>query len=195
MFDTGSVLPLHGMPAAEWPINHTLVSGLLADQHPNLTGLPLQEIAAGWDNVIFRLGARWLIRLPRRAAAAPLAVHEQLWLPRLAPQLTLPIPVPYRIGMPGRGYPWRWSVVPWISGITADLDVPTGAQAQPFAAFLRSLHRPAPADAPLNPFRGVPLAERVAVVEERMRRLANKTDLITPQIWRVWEAAHPAPPP
>jgi aminoglycoside phosphotransferase (APT) family kinase protein len=174
-------------------IDDALVAGLLADQHPDLAHLPLEAIDAGWDNAMFRLGDRWSVRLPRRAISAPLIIHEQIWLPRLAPQLTLPAPVPYRIGAPARGYPWAWSVVPWLPGEPGDQRPPSAAQARPFATFLRSLHGPAPADAPPNPVRGVPLQQRAAAVEERMRRLEGRTSLITPQIRRIWEAALSAP--
>jgi aminoglycoside phosphotransferase (APT) family kinase protein len=185
--------PSPGTPAAEWAIDAALVAGLLADQHPDLAHLPLRVVDAGWDNAMFRLGERWAVRLPRRAASAPLIAHEQAWLPLLAPQLTLPAPLPYRIGAPGRGYPWRWSVVPWLPGAPADQREPPAAQARPFAAFLRGLHAPAPADAPPNPFRGVPLGQRAGAVEQRMRRLEAKTELITPQVWRVWQDALGAP--
>jgi len=147
----------------------------------------------GWDNAIYRLGDRWSVRLPRRAAAADLIAHEQTWLPRLAPRLTLPIPTPYRIGTPALGYPWRWSVLPWLNGIAADQSAPDDAQARVFSGFLRSLHVPAPPEAPVNPFRGVPLADRATAVEERVERLARKTALITPQTRRTWETALDAP--
>src|SRR5207249_721953 len=133
------------------------------------------------------------IRLPRRAIAAPLILHEQRWLPGLAEQITLPIPAPCRIGIPARGYPWHWSVVSWLTGMAADQHAPDPAQARPFAAFLRSLHVPTPADAPVNPFRGVPLLQRTAAVEARMQRLGSTTDLITPQIKQIWHAAVQAP--
>lgn len=182
-----------GTPPAEFVIDSTFVARLLAEQHPDLAHLPLQPIDAGWDNAMFRLGQTLAVRLPRRAAAAPLIVHEQRWLPRLADRLSLPVPTPYRIGTPALGYPWSWSVVPWLPGRAADHQPPHPAQAPALAAFLRSLHVAAPADAPANPVRGVPLAERAAGVEERMRRLASKTDLITPQLKRIWDQALSAP--
>lgn len=182
-----------GTPVAEYPIDAALIAGLLADQHPDLAELPLQEIDAGWDNAMYRLGDRLAVRMPRRAAAADLMAHEQAWLPRLAGRLTLPIPVPYRVGTPGRGYPWRWSVVPWLTGVAADLCEPLPSQGLAFAEFLRSLHVPAPADAPTNQFRGVPLRMRAAAAVERMQRLALKTSLITPQIRAIWQAALEAP--
>ena len=187
--DAGGAPPSIGTPAADFEIDTTFVSGLLSDQHPDLARLPLREVDAGWDNAMFRLGDHLVVRLPRRAAAAALIAHEQTWLPRLAEQLTLPVPAPYRVGGPARGYPWRWSVLPWLKGTPADQNEAHPSQAQPFAAFLRSLHVPAPADAPTNPMRGVPLHRRAAAVEARMRRLASKTSLITPWITDVWQTA------
>src|SRR5580765_4230440 len=107
--DAAQPAPSPGTPAAELAIDTTLVAGLLADQHPDLAQLTLQAVEAGWDNALFRLGDHLAVRLPRRAVAAPLIVHEQRWLPHLADQLTLPVPAPCRIGTPARGYPWHWS--------------------------------------------------------------------------------------
>ena len=104
------------MPVAEVDIDVELVAGLLADQHPDLAGLRLRPLAHGWDNESFRLGDDLVVRLPRRAAAAELVVHEQRWLGELAAELPVPIPAPVRTGRPGRGYPWSWSVVPWLAG-------------------------------------------------------------------------------
>jgi aminoglycoside phosphotransferase (APT) family kinase protein len=185
--------PPTGTPSAEFELDIAFVAALLAEQHPDLAHLPLQAVDAGWDNALFRLGDHLAVRLPRRAVAAPLIVHEQTWLPRLANQLSLPVPIPYRIGTPARGYPWRWSVAPWLTGGAADQSEAHPSQAPAFAAFLRSLHVPAPADAPPNPVRGVPLHQRAAGTEERMQRLAHTTNLITPQIKRTWERALQAP--
>lgn len=191
--DARKVTSSTGTPPAEFEIDAALVAGLLADQHADLARLPLRAIDAGWDNAMFRLGDRLAVRLPRRAVAAALIAHEQSWLANLADRLALPIPVPYRVGAPARGYPWRWSVVPWLSGTPADQHEPHASQAGSFAAFLRSLHVPAPAGAPANAMRGVPLSQRAAGIEERMRRLERGTGLITPRIWRVWDEALSAP--
>ena len=73
-----------GTPAAEVEIDERLVRALLAEQHPDLAGLPLRHESNGWDNVMFRLGDEPLLRLPRREAALELIRNEQAWLPGLA---------------------------------------------------------------------------------------------------------------
>jgi aminoglycoside phosphotransferase (APT) family kinase protein len=176
-------------PAAEVAIDMQLITALLREQHPDLADQPLELSDSGFDNAMYRLGPDLAVRLPRRALGAPMIMHEQTWLPLLARRLPLPIPVPIRVGVPGRGYPWRWSVVQWLPGTPADLS-PIGAdQVEPLVEFLRALHIAAPKDAPRNEVRGVPLSRRAAVVEERMSRLASSTGLITPAVRRIWERA------
>jgi aminoglycoside phosphotransferase (APT) family kinase protein len=57
------------------------------------------------------------------------------------------------------------------------------------AYFLRSLHTPTPTNAPKNPFRSVPLSEKAKTVGERIERLKEKTNLITPQLESLWSQA------
>jgi aminoglycoside phosphotransferase (APT) family kinase protein len=112
------------MPPAEVDVSVELVRQLLAEQHPDLAGLPLGVLANGWDNMVCTVGADLLARLPRRAPAAELVAHEQRWLPVLAPRLPLPIPAPVRVGRPAGRFPWRWSVVPFLPGQVAALAPP-----------------------------------------------------------------------
>ena len=182
-----------GTPAADVEVDTALVQALLREQHPILAHLPCVPVDAGWDNAMVRLGDAFCLRLPRRAAAAALIEHEQTWLPGLADKLPLHIPVPLWTGEPGCGYPWRWSIVPWLAGGPADLQPPHASEAPKLGAFLKALHTLAPADAPLNPVRGVPLQKRAPAVEDRMRRLESQSPLITREMWRMWAAALAAP--
>ena len=185
---------MSGTPAAEVNIDEPLIRALLREQHPDLAHLPCVPVDAGWDNVMVRLGDSLCLRLPRRAAAASLIENEQAWLPGLSKALTLPVPVPLRVGLPGCGYPWRWSIVPWLTGVAADLVPPASGEATRLGEFLKTLHTPAPAEAPSNPVRGVPLQQRASKIEERMRRLASMSPpMITADTYRVWEAALAAP--
>ena len=182
-----------GTPVSELELDAALVYGLLEEQHPDLAHLPLHLVDAGWDNAMFRLGDHLSVRLPRRKAAATLIENEQIWLPLLADQLPIPVPTPYRLGKPVKGYPWRWSVLPWLVGKTADQEEPNANQAKLLASFMRSLHIPAPFNAPINAVRGVPLHQRASFVEERMQRLETKTNLITQSIKNTWIKALNAP--
>jgi aminoglycoside phosphotransferase (APT) family kinase protein len=186
--------PITKAPAAEVVVDTETVRALLRTQHPDLCDLPLEETAAGWDNFIFRLGAGMSVRLPRRLASVAMLEHEQRWLPAIAPHLPIPVPAPLRIGKPGAQYPWPWSIVPWLYGETADVAPLRADQAKPLARFLRALHIAAPADAPKNPARGVPLRQRAVPVEERIHRLAQKTTLVGSTVLKIWESALQAPP-
>jgi aminoglycoside phosphotransferase (APT) family kinase protein len=181
------------MPPAEVDVSPELARRLLASQHPDLADRAITVLANGWDNVICRLGADLLIRLPRRAMAADLVLHEQRWLPVLAPRLPLAVPVPTRVGRPGEGYPWAWSVVPFLPGRVAartELSRPRTAAAV-LGRFLNALHTEAPPDAPRNPVRGVPLGERNDTVLGNVTVLADIID--TGAVMRRWQAALAVP--
>ena len=184
---------LIGTPGAEIKIDEALVHSLLKEQHQDLAHLPIYLVTTGWDNAIFRLGEQLSVRLPRRKVAATLIENEQTWLPRLAKQLPILVPTPYRLGKPSEDYPWRWSVLPWFTGTTADQEEPQTSQVKLFASFLRALHIPAPFNPPQNPVRGVPLNHRAVSVQERMQRLEIKTNLITPKLKNIWNTALNAP--
>jgi aminoglycoside phosphotransferase (APT) family kinase protein len=192
------VVAANRMPAADVEVSADLVRRLLAGQHPDLARLPVEFLANGWDNELYRVGDERVARLPRRALGAQIIVNEQRWLPGLAPRLPLPIPYPERTGVPGCGYPYCWSVVPYLPGVPA-------AQAGPFdpasaadalGGFLGALHVPAPADAPANPFRGVPLAERAGTFAANLALIggqAGHDHVDQDAVLRVWEAVLAVP--
>lgn len=143
----------------EFRFSEDLVRALLRDQHPDLAGLDLREVDGGWDNHQWRLGDDLAVRLPRTDRAPGLLRTEQRWLPLLAERLPLPTPVPVRVGEPSQLLDRPWSVARWVHGDPADHAPVTRVDAaEALAGFLRALHVPAPADAPVNPARGVPLA-------------------------------------
>ena len=180
-------------PAAEIHIDEDLVRGLLARQRPELAALPLKIAASGWDNVMVRAGEEWAIRLPRRALGARLLEHELLWLPVLAARLPLAVPVPVFTGEPGDGYPWRWSIARWLPGMVAAAAPPAdaGEAGRALAAFLEALHQPAPAEAPVNAFRGVPLGARAESVQRTARALEGVVD--ADRVLTLWESLRDTP--
>ena len=180
------------MPAAEVEIDVDLVRSLLREQLQELASQRLIDAGEGWDNKLFRLGDNFVVRFPRRQAAAVLIEHEQRWLPVLAPQLPLPVPAPVRVGRPGCGFPWAWSVAPWFPGETADTlaNEHTEAVAARLGEFLVALHQPAPADAPLNPLR-TSLSSRSEMFVERLQRCGRQIDRVS--AFATWRSALVAP--
>ncbi len=185
-------------PVAEVSVTEELVRALLGAQHPDLAELPLRLVAEGWDNAMWRLGEDLAVRIPRRELAAPLVRHEQRWLPELALRLPVPVPVPVRTGEPGLGYPWHWSVVPWFAGRHA-IDLArhgTGGLVTGLAELVTHLHVLGPADAPVNPFRGVPLRDRDAILRDRLSALPVGDRARALAVWddAVEAPAWPGPP-
>ena len=89
-------------------ITLSLVSKLIAEQFPQWVHLSIRPVkVSGWDNRTFHLGEKMLIRLPSAQGYAPQAQKEQKWLPRLASQLSIPIPELLAVGEPSKHYPWN----------------------------------------------------------------------------------------
>lgn len=166
-------------------VDDAVVRALLAAQCPQLAGGALRRVDEGWDNVTYLLADEHAVRLPRREAAVALLLHELRWLPELADGLELEVPLPVHRGEPDDAFPWPWSVVRWVRGDSAELHVFSAEDAALLASTLRHLHRPAPAEAPGNPFRGVPLRTRADAVEERLERWAGSST------WR-WRGCVPS---
>jgi aminoglycoside phosphotransferase (APT) family kinase protein len=181
------------MPAAELDVTAGLVRRLLAAQHQDLAALPVEPLASGWDNVLFRVGDDLIARLPRRLAGVALLANETRWLPQLAPRLPLPVPVPLRAGQPGEGYPWPWSIVAYQPGTSAADGPPLDLvrAAADLGGFYGALHAPAPPDAPANPFRGVPLARRLENFDTNLATVAAQVD--GDAVRAAWSAALAVP--
>ncbi|MEV4170204.1 aminoglycoside phosphotransferase family protein [Nonomuraea sp. NPDC049709] len=132
-------------------INTALVRDLVDAQFPQWAALPLELLEpAGSGHVIYRLGESLSVRLPRHSGAVGQAEKEFEWLPRLAPQLPLAIPIPVGVGEPGFGYPWRWAVSRWLEGEVATVEAlaDSSAAAVELAKFLTALQQFAPEDIP-----------------------------------------------
>jgi len=145
-----------------------LVRRLLAAQHPQWADLPIERVpSAGTDNAMYRLGDDLAVRLPRIHWAVDNVAKEQHWLPRLAPHLPLPVPLPVAHGEPVDEFPYPWSVVQWLPGETTSTD----ALADPVqtaldvARFVRELQSIDPSGAPEH-HRGKP----VRLQDEGVRR-------------------------
>ena len=181
-------------PTAEFALDEGGIRTLLRASASALANLPLELVAEGWDNAIWRLGPDLAVRLPRREPAATLIAHEQQALTELGPRLAdlgISTPVPVVVGEPSALFPWPWSVVPWIAGQQV-LGLPraqNAAWAAELSVALAAVHQTAPDDAPPNPFRGVPLSSRDDVVQQRLVQFPDE-----PALRAAWDAGLAAAP-
>lgn len=164
---------------------------LLEEQPADLAHLPLALIDAGLDNELWRPGDNQLVRLPRRAVAAQLILNERRWLPAITPRLPPPVPVPVRVGSPNANFRWPGQSCRGWSAPAHEAPVRPDVAALSLGRFLRSLHAPAPPDAPRNAWRGVALIERETTFDERAFNLAHTIDVDATR--RVWDVAVAAP--
>ena len=115
-----------------------------------LDGARLRKLAEGWDNSVWVVDARYAFRFPRREVAIPGLEREIAVLPKLAPLLPLPVPVPAFVGEPTEEYPWPFfgaELIPGVEAGVAELDDEARlAIALELAAFLRALHASSPRD-------------------------------------------------
>ncbi|HHF7367711.1 TPA: aminoglycoside phosphotransferase family protein [Legionella bozemanae] len=173
------------------PIDVSLVRKLIDAQFPQWSDLPIKPVAfSGWDNRTFHLGTEMTVRLPSASFYALQVEKEQLWLPYLAPHLSLPIPTPLAKGEPVADYPWPWSIYRWIEGQTASIERIKDMElfAADLAQFLLELQK---IDAEGGPvagehsfYRGGALSTYDAEVQEAIKILDRHTDTeIFSSIW------------
>ncbi|MFU8875750.1 aminoglycoside phosphotransferase family protein [Micromonospora sp. SL4-19] len=168
------------------------VRRLVADQFPQWAGLSVQPVAnGGWDNWTFHLGPRMSVRLPSASEYALAVDKEHRWLPALAPRLPLPIPSPLAKGEPGAGYPYSWSVYPWLDGESACADriVDPVRFALDLAGFLAALQRVDTTDGPgpgqHNWFRGGTLRTYEVQAQRALTALDGHVDIdLAREIWQ-----------
>jgi aminoglycoside phosphotransferase (APT) family kinase protein len=167
-----------------------LVRRLLAEQLPQWADLAIAAVEShGTDHHIYRLGDSLVVRLPCIEWAGDQAVKEAEWLPKLAPQLPLAIPVLRAVGQPTDGYPFRWSVCEWLPGENADAGIANLERAAvDLAAFVTALRQVDPSGAPprSRSARGSPLAESDAQVRRAISELGTRIDGdATARAWRA----------
>ena len=182
------------MHADEVEIDLDLVRSLLAEQAPQWARLPLTRLATwGTDHVIYRLGDALSVRLPKIGWAATQGEKERRWLPMIARQLAVEVPVPVFVGQPQGRYPYRWYVSPWLAGQNPQPADDLTALAGDLAAFVLDLHRldTAGAPRPEGGDRGGPLGPADASTRQSAELLRGQTDV--DGLLAAWAAGVQAP--
>jgi aminoglycoside phosphotransferase (APT) family kinase protein len=170
-----------------------LVNRLVARQFPQWAGLPIQQLPlGGTDHALYRLGDELVARMPRIHWAADLAAKDARWLPVLAPHLPLSVPSPLAVGEPGFGYPFRWSVAPWLPGSNPSAgNTDLASTAGRLAEFIKALQRIDTTDAPAAS-RGKPLDPLDEPARAAIAKLGDRID--GPRVTAAWERALSAAP-
>ena len=182
----------------ELDIDRALVGRLVAGQFPEWAGLPIERVpSAGTDNVLYRLGGDLVVRLPRTQHTSGRLEKERHWLPRLASQLPVAVPLPQAAGKPAEGYPVGWSVYRWLPGE----DVTVGRVSDPsglaieLARFVAALQQIDPTGGPPpgehNFFRGEPLAKRDETTRSAIASLSGTIDVDA--VTAAWDSAVRSP--
>lgn len=186
------------MTAPAWTpereISLSAATSLLRSRFPVLAQADVQSFAQGWDNTAFLVrpeqGPELVFRFPRRAIALAGIRRELAWLPLLAPQLPLPIPVPTFRGEWGPATTASSDEPPWpywggklLAGTELAIRVPDPAQRLPIAGqlgeFLRILHglepsRPGLTGLPLDPNHRADPGHRAIGTTGCLARLADQ---------------------
>ncbi|WP_116206520.1 aminoglycoside phosphotransferase family protein [Amycolatopsis circi] len=177
------------MTGSEIVITVDLVRDLLREQHPDLAGLPISEVPGGWGNQMWRLGDELAVRVQRMDPTPEFQLKERRWLPVLASRLPLPVPTPVRSGEPSARFPKHWTVMTWVPGEPLDHGtISRGTHAaDTLADFLRALHVPAPAEAPIATDRGAHPRDCTDGFEQFLQAVA--VDDLAADVRAVWDDA------
>jgi len=173
----------------------TLVRTLIAAQFPHWADLPVEAVvdASGTANAIYRLGDDKTVRLPRTEGSAADVATEHRWLPRLAPQLPVPVPAPLAQGAPAEDFPRSWSVCTWLEGTNPVPGDGTWAPelfAADLAEFVLALRRIDTTEGP-PAYRSEPLADRDAATRKVIAGLDGVLD--AGAATAAWDKALTAP--
>lgn len=172
------------------------VRRLVAAQFPQWARMPVSPVPpSGTDHALYRIGDDLVARMPRIDWALGQVESDRRWLPFLAPQLPVPVPAPVAIGEPGEGYPWAWSVAPWLPGENPNgSNVDLEEAAVDLAAFVNALWSIDPSGGPLKTGldRGVPLEVRDGITRDAIAELGDRVD--ARRATAAWEEALAADP-
>ncbi|MCW2765875.1 MAG: hypothetical protein JWO11_1834 [Nocardioides sp.] len=183
------------MHADQVEVPEALVRRLVDTQFPQWAGHALRRVAEfGTDHRLFRLGDDLLVRMPIYGGSADQALSDATWLPVLAPHLPVAVPSPVALGEPVAGYPFPWSVVPWLRG-----ENPTSDNAGPhelaadLAGFVAALHDVDPTGGPVKTdgARGTPIRGWDEAVREAIDLAGDRIDRAAVTV--AWEDCLAAP--
>lgn len=166
----------------ELVVDEELARSLAGDRLPGLRGAPMRLLGEGWDSTVWLLGEEWVLRFPRREVVVPGFLRELAAVPRLAPQLPLPVPVAAFQAQADDRFGWPWAGFRLLPGReladAAATDADRARHGRDLGRFLRALHAIDPAAVtvdgellPVDPVRRADMPFRVERTREQLARL------------------------
>jgi aminoglycoside phosphotransferase (APT) family kinase protein len=184
------------MTAAEPTVSVTTVRELVRRQFPHWADRPVTKgPAGGAGNALFRLGDDLLVRLPLHPGSAAAVEREFTWLPWLAPQLPLAVPIPVAAGAADDVFSRPWAVFRWLAGVGMDTcpEVDRADAAVRLGRFVAALRNVEIAGAPAS-LRPHPLHGDGGEVRSDIRALGVAGVLDEALATAVWDGATAALP-
>jgi aminoglycoside phosphotransferase (APT) family kinase protein len=163
-------------------VDEALARRLIGERFPELRVGTMRLLGEGWDSTAWLVDGEWVFRFPRREVVIPGFRRELEALPRLAPELPLPIPVAVHLGEPSEDFGWPWAGSRFLPG----RELAEAAPGEPrrvghgrtLGRFLRTLHDIDPAGItvagsplPVDPVRRADMPCRVARTEAQVAAL------------------------
>jgi aminoglycoside phosphotransferase (APT) family kinase protein len=106
----------------EVDVDVDIVRALLAEQRPDLAGLPVTRVVStGTVNALFQIGDDLVARLPLQPEWEEGIDREWQWIPWLTSRITsIRLPEPVFKGEANDAFPFTWSIYRWIEGAPYD---------------------------------------------------------------------------
>lgn len=188
---------------AEREVSPELALALIREQFPELGARGVEPFGSGWDNTAYLVDGEIVFRFPRKESTVELLEIETRALPRIAPRLPLPVPVPEWVGRGTEAYPWTFAGYRRLRGRTADAadlsDEERRAAAPVIGRFLAVLHASDPAGLglPGDTIHRTDFTRRMPALVERLGQLREAGVVSDPSPWlRLFEAGDfPEPSP
>lgn len=186
--------------APEIRVDEVLARRLICEQFPHVEQRAVRLLGEGWDNTVWLVDDGWVFRFPRRTMVLSGLENEIAFLPRLAPMLPIPVPVPTLVGRPTDAFGWPFYGAPFLPGREL-ADTPLDDEARirisrPLGEFLRILHSlDLDGDLPVDPVRRADMSFRVPKTRERFAQLERLGIWTAPPEARATVEAAAALPP
>lgn len=186
--------------APEIRVDEALARRLIREQFPEVEQRAVRLLGEGWDNTVWLVDDEWVFRFPRRTMVLSGLENEIAYLPRLAPMLPIPVPVPTLVGRATDAFGWPFYGAPFLPGREL-ADTPLDDEARirigrPLGEFLRTLHSlDLDGELPVDPVRRADMSFRVPKTRERFAQLERLGVWTAPPEARAIVAAAAALPP